>query len=227
MAKFFPTMIPVQLAARPGLAGEKRVWEALRATPHSAETCVFYNRAPKGCRRRADMILINPERGIVAIEVKGGLVHYNRGFRQQLSGDRRWRKPIEPWRQAKLALAQLFAILGLEPDAIPHAVVLAVPTMLRGGYPFSPGAHILTAEDLAPGALTNKLDQLLPRLSSIARRELAPVFDSIATALTRPGDEDNLIGHTLKSEAIAPAVASHWKTTSLLLARPNAPNRHG
>ncbi len=226
MAQFFPSMIPVQLATRPALVGEKRVWEALRAAPLSAETRVFYNRAPKGCRRRADMIIINPERGIIAIEVKGGLVHYRRGFRQQLAGAQRWRKRIDPWGQAKLALAQLFAVLGLDPATIPHAVAFAVPTMLRGGYQFDPGAHILTAEDLAPIALASKLDQLLPRLSSGARRELAPIFDVIAAAVTRPGDDANLFERGIEVDAIGP-VAAHWKTTSTLLTRRNEPHHNG
>ncbi len=141
----------MQLATRRALRGEKRVWEALHAAPLPAATRVFYNRAPKGCRRRADMLIIHPERGIIAIEVKS-------------------------------------TALGLNPIAIPQAAMLALPAMRRDAFPFAPGPHMLTAEDLAPAELARKLDALLPRLDPATCAALAPALETVATALTRPGD---------------------------------------
>ncbi len=187
-ARFFPATIPVQLATRRALRGEKRVWEALRAAPLSAAARVFYNRAPKGCRRRADMLIIHPERGIIAIEVKSGRVCCRSGLRQQLSGGQRWQKRIEPLGQAQRALAQALAALGLNPIAVPQAAMLALPAMRRDAFPFAPGPHMLTAEDLAPAALARKLDALLPRLDPATCAALAPALETVATALTRPGD---------------------------------------
>jgi hypothetical protein len=189
-ATFFPATIPVQLATRPALRGERRVWEALRAAKLSARTRLFYNRSPKGCRRRADMLIIDPERGIIAIEVKSGRVSYRKGLRQQLAGGQRWHKRIEPWGQAQRALAEAFAALGLNPIAIPQAFMLALPAMRRDALPFASAPHMLTAEDLAPAALARKLDALLPRLDPATRAALAPAFENIAAALTRPADAD-------------------------------------
>jgi hypothetical protein len=192
MARFFPAIIPVQLAAQPALIGEKRVWEALRAAPLSPDTLVFYNRAAKGCRRRSDMLIVNPQRGLIAIEVKNGLVHfYKKSFRQRRASGQGWPRRIDPWGQAKRAVAHTLAALGLHPRSIPQAVMLAVPTMTRAAYTFLPGPHILTAKELAPVPLSLKLDAVLPRLDASARAALAPSLQRIAAALTRSGDEGN------------------------------------
>ena len=112
--------MPVNLATRPALRGEKRIWEALREAPLPPATWVFYNAAPMGCRRRIDFLILDPGRGIIAIEVKGGHVHYRTGFRQRIAGQP-WSKRIEPWAQAARALAQALAPLDLNPIAIPQA----------------------------------------------------------------------------------------------------------
>ena len=114
-AQFFPAAMPGDLATRPALRGERRVWEALRRAPLPAGTRIFYNRAPKGCRRRADLLILLAGRGIIAIEVKGGLVHYRRDLRQRLAGPGRGAKRIEPWQQAGRALAHALAALSSIP----------------------------------------------------------------------------------------------------------------
>jgi hypothetical protein len=175
MAKFFPATLPDQLATRPALRGERRVWEALRAAPLPAETSVFYNRAPEGCTRRADFLVVDPARGVIAIEVKGGRIQYRDGFRQWLPGQR-WPKRIEPWMQARRALQQTYAALGLNTVAIPCVPLLAVPATSRDAFPFPVPPHMLTVEDLAPAILARKLERLLPRLDPGVRVALAPTF---------------------------------------------------
>jgi hypothetical protein len=163
MPRFFPATLPESLATRPALRGEKRVWEALRAAPLPAATAVFYNRAPEGCTRRTDFLIVDPGRGLLAIEVKGGRIQYRDGFPQWIP-NQRFPKKIEPWVQARRALQQTYAVLHLNPIAIPCAVVLAMPNMRREQFPFEVPAHTITAEDLAPTVLARKLDTLLPRL---------------------------------------------------------------
>jgi hypothetical protein len=187
MPRFFPSCMPDQLTARPELRGERRVWEALRQAPLPAATSVFYNRAPEGCRRRHDFLIVDPARGIIAIEVKGGRVHYRAGFHQHFPGER-WSKRIEPWMQARRALQQTYAALGLNTVAIPCVPLVALPATARDALPFPP-PHMLMLEDLAPVPLARKLDILLPRLDPATRDALAPTFESILAALTRPGDE--------------------------------------
>lgn len=189
-AQFFPDAMPADLATKPALRGEKRVWLAFRRAPFPAGTRIFYNRAPKGCWRRADMLILIPQRGIIAIEVKGGRVAYCGGLRQQLSGSARGAKRIRPWGQAQRAVAQALAALGLNPIAIPQAFMLAMPDTSASELPFPPAPHMLTAEDLAPALLADKITGLLPPLDIAASAQLVPVLDSIAAALIRPADEE-------------------------------------
>ena len=183
-AQFFPTGMPVDLATKPALRGERRVWQALRRAPFPAGTRIFYNRAPKGCRRRADMLILIPGRGIIAIEVKGGRTYYRGGFRQQIPGQA-WGKRIEPWQQAGRALTHALAALGLNPLAIPVAAMFALPAVKRATLPFPPAPHMLTAEDLPPLRLATKFTTLLPPLDAAASAQLASRLDTIAAALAR------------------------------------------
>lgn len=126
-AVFFPSSMPTDLATRRALRGEKRVWEALRRTPLPPGTRVFYNRAPRGCRRRADFLILHPQRGLIAIEVKGGRVRYHDGFRQRVTAPSRDSKRIQPWRQAQRAVGQMIAALEINPLLIPPASVSCWP----------------------------------------------------------------------------------------------------
>jgi hypothetical protein len=175
VAKFIPATFPEPLATRPALRGERRVWEALRRAPLPADVTIFYNRAPEGCRRRTDFLIVDPARGLLAIEVKGGLVQYRDGFRQWLP-NQRWPKKIEPWMQAARALQQTLAALHLNQIVIPCAPVLAVPHRRRDQFPFELPPRMLTAEDLGPAALARKLDTILPRLDRATQDKLAPTL---------------------------------------------------
>ena len=188
MPRFFPSAMPVNLATRPALRGEKRIWEALREAPLPPATWVFYNAAPMGCRRRIDFLILDPGRGIIAIEVKGGHVHYRTGFRQRIAGQP-WSKRIEPWAQAARALAQALAALDLNPIAVPQAFMLALPATSRADLPFPAGPHMLMAEDLAPARLASKLNTLLPRLDPLASATIGPILDRMTAALIRGTDK--------------------------------------
>jgi hypothetical protein len=134
-AQFFPAAMPADLAKKPALRGEKRVWLALRRAPFPVGTRIFYNRAPKGYRCRADLLILLPGRGIIAIEVKGGLVQYRRRLRPRLAGPGRGAKCVEPWQQAGRALIQVLAALAINPLAIPQAAMLALPAMRAPSVP--------------------------------------------------------------------------------------------
>jgi hypothetical protein len=84
--------------------------------------------------------------------------------------------------------------------------MLAMPGMRRDAFPFPTGPHMLTAEDLAPGALVRKLDALLPRLDPATCAALAPALDSIAAALIRPADAQS------RPTSLSPERASTPKT---------------
>jgi hypothetical protein len=181
---FFPSTMPTDLAIRPALRGEKRVWEALQQAPLSPRTRIFYNRAAKGLRRRADFLILDPGRGVIAIEVKGGRLHYRDGFRQSLAGKQPWSKRIEPWLQSRRALAETIGAAELNPFNIPQAVMLAMPHTRADMLPFPATPHMLTAEEIVSSRLARKLERLLPRLDPAGRAALAPALESLASALT-------------------------------------------
>ncbi len=183
-ATFFPATMPADLATRRALKAEKLVWQALRRASLPRGTRVFYNRAPKGCRRRADFLILHPERGLIALEVKGGRVHYYDGFRQQLARGQGWRKRVEPWRQAQRAVGQIITALKINPLLIPQAAMVALPGTYAAALPFPPTPHLLTKEDLTPADLARKLEALLPRLDPAAAQALAPALERITQALT-------------------------------------------
>jgi hypothetical protein len=136
------------------------------------------------------MLILIPERGIIAIEVKGGRVDYRGAFRQHIPGQRWWKR-VEPWGQAQRGLAQALAALKLNPVAIPQAAMLALPVTPPDAFPFPPAPHMLTAEDLAPALLAQKVGALLPPLDPATSVQLAPALDRIAAALTCPADEED------------------------------------
>jgi hypothetical protein len=185
MVQFHPPDMPPQFS-RAVLAGEKCVWQALLAAPLGDGVHVFYNRRPKGSRRAPDILVLNPQRGVINIEVKGGQVHFSHGsFRQKIPTHR---KKIDPWMQAKLALRDLFKALGVNADSIPHAVVLAAPLMHRTAYTFGASPHIITADDLAPEVLTAKILALLPVIEAADQHRMAANFEIIRASLTRAAD---------------------------------------
>lgn len=183
MARLHPPLFPAELS-KPALAGERAIWQALLAAPIPDHVHLFYNRRPPGSHRAPDVLWLDAMRGVIVIEVKGGLVHFSRrGFRQKLKTHR---KRIDPWRQASRALLDLFTALGIE--GVPHAVILAVPVMRRSAFTFGASPHILTADDLAPPALVAKIEALLPPLPPAEQCRLAPAFESILRALSRKGE---------------------------------------
>jgi len=98
MAFMFPAEFPHDLSIKPKLRGEKLVYDALRAGLDDT-WCVFYDRPVQGTMRRVDFVAIDPARGALAIEVKGGLVHAKDGaFRQVIaaSGQRKRDQSVRP-----------------------------------------------------------------------------------------------------------------------------------
>ncbi len=178
--------MPARLSL-PAFRAERQVWLALRRAPLPSGTLVFCNWAPKGCRRRPDFLILHPGRGIIAVEVKGGRLTYRGGFRQPLAGTA-YAKRIEPWLQSRRALAQILAALDLNPLAVPHASIVAMPGTFAATLPFPSAPHLLTSEELEPRHLADKLEALLPPLDAGARAALSPALGAIADAVTPPDD---------------------------------------
>lgn len=119
------------------------------------------------CHRRIDFLVLAPGRGMIAIEVKGGLVHVRHGrFGQTArSGERRRRKRIAPFHQAMLALAELWTKTGIAAGDIPVHIMAAFPHMSEQAYPWGRASHLLTIEDLEADRLRNRLQDVLPEIS--------------------------------------------------------------
>ena len=189
MARLHPSVFP-PILAKPAMAGERAIWQALLDAQIPDHVHLFYNRRPKGSHRPPDVLMLDATRGLIAIEVKGGMVHFSaKSFRQKIGTKARtYRKKIDPWMQARRALADLFKALALDPEAIPHAVILAAPVMHTSAYQFGESPHIITADDLAPERIAPKLAALLPVMPPPQQWSLAPAFETIARALSRKGD---------------------------------------
>jgi hypothetical protein len=117
MALIFPPEFPHDLTAKPKLFGEKLVYEALDAAL-DGEWLVFYDCQVRGTMRRVDFIVINPARGVAAIEVKGGLVHASDGAFRQLITQSGQRKRIDPFGQLKMAFARVCDAAGVNDAAM-------------------------------------------------------------------------------------------------------------
>lgn len=103
-----PAIFPHDLRKKPQLQGEADVFAALQAGLGD-DWFVFYDRPVKGTRRRVDFLCIAPARGVLAIEVKGGMVHAARGwFRQLINKGTGQRKRIDPFGQLKLGVRASF-----------------------------------------------------------------------------------------------------------------------
>ena len=159
MAAMLPRMFPHDLRKKPQLAGEADVFYALQALDD--DWAVFYDRPVKGSRRRVDFLCLNPYRGAVAIEVKGGQVHAFRGwFRQKLKTHR---KRIDPFGQVKLGVRDVLSAAGVSPERLPVAFVICFPHMSVKGLPWAdPGRHIWTREVIEAGAVDDAISAVLP-----------------------------------------------------------------
>ena len=177
MALMVPSAFPHDLARKPRLEGEALVYAALQAAL-DAQWWVFYDRPIAGSRRRVDFIAANPDRGILAVEVKGGLVHDKRGsFRQLVSRAPVRRKRIDPFAQLRLGFRDLLAAAGVEAWAVPAHQAIWFPQMGQGGLRWKPSPHILTRELLEPAALRGLIAaQLGIRLSAVQGRAVGRVM---------------------------------------------------
>lgn len=152
MALLHPKSFPHDLTKKPKLNGEALVFAAL-ASALDDKWGVFYDRPIAGSRRRVDFIAANPDRGLFAIEVKGGLVHDKRGAFRQLISKSGQRKRIAPFDQLKLGLRDLFAAAGIADNAVPVRMAVWFPEMGQAGLRWQPSPHILTRASLEPGAV--------------------------------------------------------------------------
>jgi Nuclease-related domain len=165
MAVMYPAEFPHDLDAKPRLAGEKLVYDALRSGL-GAMWSVFYDRPVQGTPRRVDFVAIDPVRGAVAIEVKGGLVHASRGAFRQLITPSGLRKRINPFGQLKMAFARVCDVAGVDVLALPVHFVIWFPQMAQSAFTWEPSPHIWTREAIEAGEVGARIERLLPARAS-------------------------------------------------------------
>jgi hypothetical protein len=162
----YPAEFPHNLRSKPKLFGEKLVYDALR-TDLGETWSVFYDRPVPGKPRRVDFVAIDPERGGVAIEVKGGLVHASRGAFRQLIAPTGLRKRIDPFGQLKMAFARVCDAAGV--DVVPVHFVIWFPQMAQSAFIWEPSPHIWTRELVEAGAVHDAIERALPARADAAQ----------------------------------------------------------
>jgi len=127
---------------------------------------VFYDRPVRGTPRRVDFVAIDPVRGAIAIEVKGGLVHAWRGAFRQLIAPTGLRKRIDPFGQLKMAFARVGDAAGVDVSKLPVHFLMWFPQMGQGAFGWEPSPHIWTRELLEARAVQEAVERALPARAS-------------------------------------------------------------
>lgn len=107
MAKFIPSITPEDFN---NSYGEKKVYEALQTLDDSYT--VFYSLSWIGINEQrtlgeADFVIVNPEKGILVIEVKSGDIKYTDGEWIQTNTLTGYSKKIDPYNQARKSQFEL------------------------------------------------------------------------------------------------------------------------
>ena len=160
-----PRTFPHDLTKKPKLKGEALVYAALREACDDRWT-VFYDWSIRGSRRRIDFVAANPDRGLLMIEVKGGMVHDKRGSFRQLISKSGQRKRIDPFGQLKLAICDLLTAARVDADVPMHQAIW-FPEMGQGGLRWQASDHILTREILINSQFSGFIDRVLPQQGSV------------------------------------------------------------
>lgn len=180
MALMYPESFPHDLMRRPRLEGEALVYSALAAALDD-RWLVFYDRGVRGTRRRVDFIALNADRGAFVCEVKGGQVHDKRGsFRQLVRRTPVWRKKIDPFRQLRQAMTEVWAVIGVAHDAVPVHEAIWFPQMSQAGLRWQPSPHILTRELLELQALRAAIETALPLRGGDAEQQVLRLISGLS-----------------------------------------------
>jgi hypothetical protein len=175
----YPPAFPHDLRPKRRLVGEKLVYDALRDGLDD-NWSVFYDRTVQGTMRRVDFVAIDPQRGVMAIEVKGGLVHASRGAFRQLITQSGQRKRIDPFGQLKMAFARVCDAAGVDVLALPVHFAIWFPQMAQSAFAWEPSPHIWTRETMGTEALNSAIERALrPRLRASAAIALGRVVAAL------------------------------------------------
>src|SRR3981081_4650891 len=118
--------------------------------------------AGPGTMRRVDFLALHPERGAVAIEVKGGLVHASRGAFRQLIAPTGLRKRIDPFGQLKMAFARVCDAAGIDMLGVPAHFAIWFPQMAQSALTWPASPHIWTRDLLEAGSVRDAIVRALP-----------------------------------------------------------------
>jgi hypothetical protein len=116
-----------------------------------------------------DFVAIDPARGAIAIEVKGGLVHATRGVFRQVIAASGQRKGIDPFGQLKFGFARVCDAAGVDVLTLPVHWVIWFPHMAQSAFTWKRSPHIWTREACERGAVRALVAEVLPQGANAAQ----------------------------------------------------------
>jgi len=173
MATMFPERLPLHIQENPRLSGERKVYLALKYLPDKYH--VFYNikwllhDGRWGVQEgESDFIIAHPDKGIIILEVKGGIISFSSQEAQWHSQDKSGnvfliRDPVEQSRRNEHALRRLLLELPSWPAQknINTAYAVCFPDIYTHGEYFKPDLPheiVLDCDDL------EHIDTAIPKL---------------------------------------------------------------
>ena len=172
MARMYPDSLPLSVITDPGRGAEARTYAALQSLPRRMR--IFYSvpfldrRGDRSFDGETDFVVLDPERGLLALEVKGGRIG-----REELSGtwtstDRRGavheiKQPFDQARRGKRALLRKIQSLprfSSRSIRAGHGVVL--PDVRRSGR-----QHLGPDDDLDIVAFAEDLPRMGARIDTM------------------------------------------------------------
>lgn len=167
MAAVYPKVQPVDFYKDETLKGERLVQDALATLPDAYH--VYFNPRlnPREIQdpydRAIDFIVLHPEKGILAIDVKGGeIVEEPNGYLSQYQPARKLYKIIDPVKQANTALGHLLDMCDDRfRESIPSGIAVFFPDTSQVEFAQSKSVHFFR-EDLESNQLRQRLEMIFP-----------------------------------------------------------------
>jgi hypothetical protein len=179
MPRMFPERIPELIAHDPAREAERAVYEALSDELESRYSVFGWvpllNVSEGMTEREVDFLVLDPQRGYLSIEVKGGAI--GRDARGQWTSTDRFGHPHairDPYEQAREGQYRVRDKLreksGWRQVNFPSSYMVVLPDVRSPGFPL--GSHAddaltVFAPDL--GRIGRRIDELLGRVSGAAR----------------------------------------------------------
>ncbi len=199
------TSVPAEPLWGPGTApGEKALWrwavdqlpDSVRVLPQVAMTV-----AGRGATEEAeiDLVLLDPDGGVTAVEVKSGTISYDGRRARWLQNGHECRDPVQQVKRARSLLNKVLKAAGVDPAAVAVRWAVATPeTRLT-----APGEPILDDAQLWDALAAEKLGTYHARTTGQLTLGEEPLGDDRADYLAR-----HLRGRTREGRPSLVAVVS-------------------